>query len=736
MTDPDRNHRSIVLQICAALWIGLFCAWFFTRPLPNQTEYSRIDFWTIVPEVLADFLPHEQEPGSVPSGWEFFPQRIELIAWSTLVIAGVWGIGNLLLRFIGLASQFDPIERRVLSVAVGASIWSTLVLILGLVGAFSRTGFIAILTTSFVIAFACSIRGRKPSDQPREPFRLNGEQAISLVAMLMFLGCMLLGALLPSIDFDVKEYHLQGPKEWFLADRISYLEHNVYTSFPFLTEMLSLSGMVVVGDWFKGALVGKGVLMTFAPLTALFLYCLGKRWYSPRAGWLAALVYLSTPWVYRVSIIAYTEGALLFYTTAGLLALDVARRNVPNQKGWQLVGLMAGAAMACKYPGLISAVIPLGGAVVWSIIRTSDSSENASVFNRFGKPILAFTGGVVLAIGPWLIKNTVQTGNPVYPLAWTIFGGTDWNAERNDQWRAAHAPPGYRLSDLPGDLAEVAGESLHHSPLLFAFAPLAFLCAGRRRISGWVWVYLGWLFVTWWVLTHRIDRFWLPIVPLAAMLAGAGLDALQNRGLKFIGGVAVVVALIFNLALVGSPLTGLNTYLADLETLKDSETIQPPGILFLNRNLKPGEKALLVGEANVFDARFPLAYNTVFDDSLLERWCGRRIPGSSPPEWEMLPSAKIRANLKREGISHVLVNWSEILRYRLTYRYTDFVLPERLAKLVELGILSPPEPLSFKAWKDFSRPEQQEIETNLGGRLFGPMDARVFVLQEVYRVVP
>ncbi|HSG70376.1 MAG TPA: glycosyltransferase family 39 protein [Planctomycetaceae bacterium] len=736
MTDPDRNHRSIVLQIGAALWIGLFFVWFFTRPLPNQTEYSRLELWEEVPLLLTDFLPHKPEPGSVPSGWEFFPQRIELIAWSTLVIAGVWGIGNLMLRLIGLVEQVDPIERRVLSIAAGASIWSTLVLILGLAGAFSRTSFIAILATSFVIAVACSFRGRKPSDQPREPLRLSGEQVISLIAMLIFLGCMLLGALLPSIDFDVKEYHLQGPKEWFLGGQITYLEHNVYTSFPFLTEMLSLSGMVVTGDWFSGALVGKGVLMTFAPLTSVCLYCLGKRWYSPRAGWLAALVHLSTPWVYRVSIIAYTEGALLFYTTAGLLAFDIARRDAPSRKGWQLVGLMSGAAMACKYPGLISAVIPLGVAMVWTILRAPESAEKVTLLKKIGKPALAFGGGVLVAVGPWLLKNAVQTGNPVYPLAWTIFGGTDWNAERNNQWRAAHAPPGYRLSDIPGDLAEVAGESLYHSPLLFALAPLAFLCAGRGCVSGWVWVYLGWLFVTWWVLTHRIDRFWLPIVPLAALLAGAGLDALQNRGLKLIGGFAVVAALIFNLALIGSPLIGLNTYLADLDTLKDSETIQPPGILFLNRNLKPGEKALLVGEANVFDARFPLAYNTVFDDSLLERWCGRRIPGSSPPAWELLSPEEIRANFKREGITHVLVNWSEILRYRLTYRYTGFVLPERLDTLVELGILSPPELLRFKAWNDFSVSEQKEIVSNLGGRLAGTGDDRGLILQEVYRVVP
>ena len=735
MTDSNSTDRSILLQIGAALWVGLFFVWFFTRPIPNQTEFSRLDLWNEVPLLLTDFLPHEPEEGSVSSGWEFFPQRLELMAWSALLIGGMWGLGFVSLCSAGLRDKFSRAERLVLSMAVGYFGLSLLVLCLGLLGAFRRIGWVGILLFYLIAAGVFSIRSRKPSAEPRERFRLSGEQAICTFAMSIFALCMLFGAFLPSIDFDVKEYHLQGPKEWFLGGQITYLEHNVYTSFPFLTEMLSLSGMVVTGDWFKGALVGKGVLMTFAPLTALCLYCLGKRWYSPRAGWLAALVYLSTPWVYRVSIIAYTEGALMFYTAAGLLAFDIARRDASNSVGWQLVGLMSGAAMACKYPGLISVVIPLGAAFLWTIFKTRASGE-LSTFQRIGKPTLALAGGLLITIGPWLIKNTAQTGNPVYPLAWTIFGGSDWDAARNDQWRAAHAPPGYKLSDLPGDLSEVVGDSLYHSPLLFAFAPLAFLAVGSCRVSSWIWVYLGWLFVTWWVLTHRIDRFWLPIVPLASLLAGAGLDSLQSRVMKLLAGIAVAAALLFNLALVGSPLAGLNTYLADLDQLKDSPTIQPPGILYLNQTLQPGEKALLVGEANVFDARFPLAYNTVFDDSLLERWCGKRIPGSSLPEWELLPPEEIRENLKREGITHVLVNWSEILRYRLTYQYTDFVLPQRVHALVELGILTRPEPLSYKLWKNFSESEKREIETNLSDRLVGTGEDRAFVLQEVYRVVP
>ena len=37
---------------------------------------------------------------------------------------------------------------------------------------------------------------------------------------------------------------------------------------------------------------------------------------SPRAAWFAAIVYLSTPWIYRLAVIAYVEGPLCFYHAA------------------------------------------------------------------------------------------------------------------------------------------------------------------------------------------------------------------------------------------------------------------------------------------------------------------------------------------------------------------------------------------------------------------------------------
>src|SRR5581483_2819300 len=192
-----------------------------------------------------------------------------------------------------------------------------------------------------------------------------------LMMTIPFLIAMLLGSVSPPTDFDVKEYHLGGPKEWFQLGRMTFLDHNVYTSFPFLTEMLLLDGMVVYGDWYWGGVTGQCVLMLFEPLTALGLWCFGRRFWSNTAGNLAALVYISTPWVYRISIIAYAEGGLTAYLFAACYAASlasggrkppvaIANTQVPDLS-FQIstggsrppiplfAGLLAASAMACNY---------------------------------------------------------------------------------------------------------------------------------------------------------------------------------------------------------------------------------------------------------------------------------------------------------------------------------------------------------------------------------------------------
>ena len=154
--------------------------------------------------------------------------------------------------------------------------------------------------------------------RPWHAFRRVREPTFWLPGLVIapFVVVMILGSMLPAIDFDVLEYHLQGPKEYFQAGQIAFLPHNVYTNMPFGVEMLHLLGMEVMGDWWWGALAGQLLVAFFAPAAAMLIAATAYRAGSARAAWIAAIVYLSTPWIYRLAVIAYVEGPLCFYHAA------------------------------------------------------------------------------------------------------------------------------------------------------------------------------------------------------------------------------------------------------------------------------------------------------------------------------------------------------------------------------------------------------------------------------------
>src|SRR5262249_23649216 len=124
---------------------------------------------------------------------------------------------------------------------------------------------------------------------------------------------------------------------------------------------------------------------------------------------------------------------------------------------------------------------------------------------RSARLVVAFAIGWGLAIGPWLAKNIVDTGNPVYPLAYQVFDGRYWNADRDAKWTAGHgsALQGYlpvTSEALRESIIDVAGRWDWQSALYVALGPFVVVRKGSRRV-GWVlWGYVLYIFTTWWLL--------------------------------------------------------------------------------------------------------------------------------------------------------------------------------------------------------------------------------------------
>ncbi len=808
---PD-TVAPVWLVVVAIVWLLAFAACFYQFDLPNSSpRVNRTEVWRQLPALLVNLVdPPAPAADDIEArlmwknaGWRFWPQRFTMYAVCLAILAGAWGWGGLMLRLMQVPLPTWSLERIFFAGACGLAVVSLLTLGCGLMGWLSRGVLGSCLLAGVILEVGVSLSARRPSTGlPTSPrsFVVRLKQLWPLWLCVPFLMVYIGGAFLPETDFDVKEYHFGGPKEWYLAGQISFLPHNVYTSFPFLTEMLTLLGMVLYGDWYWGAIAGKGVLMSFGPLTALGLFVAGRRWFSRSAGIWATLIHLSTPWIYRISIIAYAEGGLTCYLFATLLAVlylieqllgqdftregeapaeplslstlaqpsgsagaspshhscqpasDVAGQGTgpvgdcsedgelpQGSTSWAIfAGFLAGSAMACKYPGAVSVVIPLGLAVLLSAYRFSQrSSQHQKSSGSVIKMGLIFSVGVALAIGPWLLKNLVETGNPVYPLLYGVFGGKDWSPELNAKWKHGHSPDHHQLGDLAIKLMDVTLKSDWLSPLLFGLAPLALLKT-RRRLVWQLWLYVAFLFGTWWLLTHRIDRFWVPLIPVVALLAGVGATWTTRRVWRvFIAGFAIC-AMTFNLAFITTSLCGYNAYLLDLQrAAEQTGRITAPEVVMLNSALPPGSKVLCVGEAELFDARFPYVYNTVFDRSICEDWFGTADNSQGSAGRPLKPVAEIRQLLRTQEITHVFVNWQEILRYRLTYGYTDFVTPRRFQQLQESGILGTawqtPEGQPFD---EMDANSQQEVR-RWGPELIRKHSGRpMFKTFDVFPVVP
>ena len=671
---PDRRSW---LPWLAAAWIVAAGLWFFTRDLPGgagtrAAVAGDLALQTLVPERLWE------ETEGLPTGWAGALHPWRWRAWGTAIAVwlAAWLLGDILLARLRLCFTILA-ERAALRFGLGTAGLSLLTL---LCGSFGLGSWISSVVWAFAVSAPLTVLiGSEVPGQfwgtlhPTYWLRLPRNRKRWLVfalAVAPFLLLIALGSTVPTTEFDAREYHLQGPKEWFLAGRIERLPHNVYTQMPAGSEMLTLLCMHLCGDWRGGALAGQATLAGFVPLAALAAGCVARRLFGAGCGWFAAAAFLTSPWAVRLALHPYAEGALCAYGTLTLLAVTIAirRRRLRSVRPAILAGLLAGAAFGCKYPALLLIAAPAGVALLvatWGAGRARRLAATA----KLG----AFVGGFAVFAGPWLLKNTIETGNPVFPLLWNLLGGTGWDAATNARWVAAHGPPDWSPVRWPHWVGQPLGLDLFHTVLVIAFAPLAVLVrpTHAKRLAA----ALGGLILVWYMATHRIDRFWVPLLPAGCVLAGAGLAWATRRAERPVRVAAWAVAgagVLFNFAIIAAGVASAVPFTADPRAAGPwVEERSAPLIAALNERFGPGDAVVLIGEAQAFGAEFDPIYATVWNE-----------PPLADPDAPLPPQ-----------VAAVAVNWAEIARYRDSYGFDPRATPRFLDERVKRGELASGEPI-------------------------------------------
>ncbi|MCI5124674.1 MAG: phospholipid carrier-dependent glycosyltransferase, partial [Candidatus Electrothrix sp. AR5] len=203
-------------------------------------------------------------------------------------------------------------------------------------------------------------------------------------------------------------HHLQLPKLYLQHGGIYEIPGLVFSYYPMNLDLLYMGALYLGSD-----ILAKYIHMVFGLGTALLLYVHLKKRLSSTYGLLGALFFLSIPIIVKLSITVYVDLGLVFFSTASLLLLFHWLETGKQKKHLILAGLSCGLAIGTKYNGLLVLFL-LALMLPILIIRSQPQTKKDA-----GTAIRAtvfFCLAALLSASPWLVKNTVWTGNPIYPL--------------------------------------------------------------------------------------------------------------------------------------------------------------------------------------------------------------------------------------------------------------------------------------------------------------------------------
>jgi len=649
--------------VIAAIFLLLYFGYAFADKPP---------FWSIDPQNNANFTI-----------LYYLLEKVFYLAVAGLIAVAAASVGYAILRTLGLG-DLPLVEATVVSLGIGFGAISFVTLGLGVLGILAKNAalvtLVMFLLAGLMAFYPWTRRVRVPEGEPWSP----AEKVFGAVAVAAAV-LTLVYSFNPPMDFDVLEYHLGAPAYWFSHGAIRYIRYNAYSNFPSNAEMLYLFSMALTGSKLAGAIVGKVLNAYIAVAAAGAAFAVGRWMLSRSVGVFAAAALLVSAGFFQVATAGYVEPLQVLYTVLAVLA---AGRFV-EQGGWGMLttaAILTGLAMCAKYTSAPFLAVPMAFAMLL---------RRGGVWERLRHAIV-FSAIAIAVLSPWLIKNLVLTGNPLYPLLYSIFGGRDWSALQDARWQFAHTPKGgLAWQQWARHIFGTFFSNEMVTFLAFAFAPLVFVSRAATRRVIFVLCYALLYVFLWFALTHRIDRFLLPGIAVLGAVSGVGLFSLPKGTTR-----AVVVAVAIGMAVLGlfylgglyGSAIGLDPSVPLFGNYQKFLKDKVPGYeawAYVNENVPPHSKVLLVGEAEDFYLDVDYSGATVFDRKPLEEMV-EKARGDAKAVGEAVRAA---------GFDYVFVNWATFRRQQETYGfdykghtyagYSDSITPALFDAMGASGTIKP-----------------------------------------------
>jgi hypothetical protein len=532
---------------------------------------------------------------------------IESLLVGALLLGAACGLGvrvSLWLR-LRYTSLLDLVT---FVVGLGFACFIGLGFFLGAVGLLTPPVILGALLGLTVIGLISLRRSRQlivPLPQPASSFPGHPlVQRLGQIFLAILIGVNLIGALAPEVIWDAHSYHLNLAQQWLTAGSLVHVPYNFYSTWPLNLSILYALEMGVIRD----SALPQLTHFALGVLSLLLIYNYLRPRYGKLAAILGGVVFYSIPVMSWLSTTAISDLGIAYFTLAAVVAC--LRWIESEERAWLiLAAIETGLAMGAKLTGLFTLAVLILAIVYIGFVRRT------AVRRIVAQGALAAAIALALA-APWYLKSYLQTGNPIFPFGYTVFGGTNWTDRVNTSFLAQQFGYGgvrrtlfdYLL--LPLRLL-IPQHNPYEGPLSWMF--LAGVVWGivqrHNRTIRYLAVYALITFGFWMFFTTQQVRMLLPAVGAVSIVLGMGLSMLAARFRRGSLIVTIVMLLIIAEGSVGvwrersgiladqvRVVAGTLSREAYLRTYLEPADV----ILFANRNLPPGGAILSRPEIRSF----------------------------------------------------------------------------------------------------------------------------------------
>lgn len=635
--------------------------------MKNKLSYLIFSIWAAV--VLYYFNKNLPVNFSVITGYfSAFPAMFNLKGFIAYLLASAvdifLAVFLLVVAYIIGRRIASPLKKELdtpgffsVSAGAGFSVIAGFIFLLAAVGALYEV----VVYTAFIIlcVYALFELKRQPAGIRFQPKKYDLTEKI-LLAILFFTGLLnLFFALTPETFYDSLLYHLAVPQAYILNHAFTKLPYNLFAAFPQNGELLYLVGLIL-----NGPITAKLINYLFGLLLTAGVYSFGKKYTGRTAGLLAALLFYTMPLAFANLVNTQVDGLLTFYIFLAFYMLVHACERGFTPVTLALSGLFAGFALGIKYSGIIF----LPGLIVVFLYFLLRKKAQKKTFTALAVYFIF----ALIPIVPWLVKNYIFWGNPVYPY---FTGNPEFARLLFDQ--AGSAISGINgLLLFPWTLTmSLPYASMNIGPaflilLPFLFYRLIFKKKEKPFFSALIIAFT--LALIFFLPVTRLVRFFLPGLLIFSLLISYTvikyLKEAKDEYFRFSVVLVLAVIAINNIIWVSNinirnidPLSYASGKLTKEEYLSKARPSYPnpyfEALNYINKLENMPGKVLFIGEARTYYCIKPSIAGSVYDKTPLSEY----IAGSKATE------GGLKQVLQNEDISYALVNFGELLRNKSKY---------------------------------------------------------------------